>query len=287
MKLCLSLRQELRQDHKMPSPILGLSPLEMELLLDNSLQSVQEFHDSNPNWRGENPPEQRGNYFLQRDFLNSCKAVRGKVPRERYLSVPQVFAELNENGYAARYNPEISGRIAKKLGQFKNPDGQRPPSSIFSRQFAKTYNWMAETQAKIAQYLCNEQSAYIETRSPFDLKPMTQQIIGNHIGHDDSTISYLIRSLTLQLPSMEVIFASELVPGYKLLHLKGIYALRQLQLDSDLYGNGEWKASDEKLMPILKEKFGLDIARRTISKYRCMLRELGETEKLEPETGGK
>lgn len=278
MRLCLSLRQGLRQDHKIPSPILGLSPLEMELLLDNSLQSVQEFHDSSPNWRGENPPETRGNYFLQKDFLNNCRAVRGKIPRQKYLESPSVFAERNENGYTARYNPEILDRISCKLAQFKSPDGQRSPSSIFSRQFAKTYNWMAETQAKIAQYLCNEQRAYIETRSPFDLKPMTQQIIGNHIGHDDSTISYLIRNLALQLPSQEVIFASELVPGYKLLQLKGTYALRQLQLDRNFYENGEWKASDEKLMPILKERFGLDIARRTVTKYRRGLQELAETQ---------
>lgn len=274
MELCLSLRQELRQDHKMPSPILGLSPLEMELLLDNSLQSVQDFHDSNPNWRIENPPETRGNYFLQKDFLNNCKAVRGKIPKQKYLESPLVFAEPNENGYAARYNPEILSRISCKLAQFKSPDGQRQPSSIFSRQFAKSYNWMAETQAKIVQYLCNEQSRYIETRSPFDLKPVTQRIIGGHIGYHESTICNLIRNLTLQLPSQEVIFASELVPGSSISSLKGVYALRQLQLDPNLYEDGEWNISDEKLMPILKERFGLDVARRTISKYRSMLKEL-------------
>ena len=38
-----------------------------------------------------------------------------------------------------------------------------------------------------------------------------------------------------------------------------------------MYDNGRWKVSDAKPIPLLKERFGIDIARRTIAKYRLRL----------------
>ena len=91
------------------------------------------------------------------------------------------------------------------------------------------------------------------------------------MGYSDSTANRLVQKLTFQLQNGKVIFADELIPGARATTIKGTYALRQLQQDLELYENGKWKLSDTKLAPILKERFGIDVARRTISKYKGLL----------------
>ena len=54
-RIGLYLRQEIRWG----SPIVGLSPLELELLLDKSLKEVKNFHEKNPKSGSKNPPKER------------------------------------------------------------------------------------------------------------------------------------------------------------------------------------------------------------------------------------
>jgi len=252
---------------------MGLSPLELELLLDQSLEGVKDFHEENPYWRGENPPEERGNYFWQGNLLDGCKSVRGKITRERYLETPQIFVEGAEGSYSTKYNSQIDERIAEKLAQFKKTgeSGTLPVDKIFSKQFAKDRDWIVEQQLAIVKYLCETQERYLQTRNPLDLEPIIQQNVAEHIGYSTTSVSRLVKNLTAQLPDGRVIFANELIPGANSTTQKGTYALGQLREDPALYENGSWKISDAKLVPILKEKFGIDVARRTVSKYRGML----------------
>ncbi len=274
MKLGLGLYLRLEQSSKLfISPILGLSPLELELLLDRSLEQVKDFHEENPHWKKEKSPENRGNYFQQENFLDGCKSVKGKIAKERYLETPQIFVERSEEGYSARYDSQINERIAEKLAQFKRTEGERTPpvDKIFSKQFAKERDWIVKQQLAIVQYLCKTQDKYVKSRNPLDLEPTTQLNVAEHIGYSDTAVSRLVHNLSIQLPDETVIFADELIPGAKITTLKGIYVLRQLQQDPELYENQSWKVSDRELMPILKERFGIDVARRTVSKYKAML----------------
>lgn len=270
LKPCLRLEQSSRL---FISPILGLSPLELELLLDQSLEQVKDFHEENPEWRSENPSEERGNYFWQGNFLDGCKSVRGKIARETYLENPQIFVERGDEGYSTRYNSQIDERIAEKLARFKRSkeEGTPPADKIFSKQFAKDRAWIVEQQLAIVKYACEMQDQYLLTGNPLDLKPLTQLNVVENIGRSKTSVGKLIQNLTIQLPDEKVIFACELIPGIKAA-AKVTYALRLLQQDSDLYENGGWKVSDTKLVPILKERFGIDVVRRTVSKYRGMLR---------------
>jgi len=258
---------------KIGSPIMGLSPLELELLLDPSLEGVRDFHEENPDWKRENPPEERGNYFWQGNFLDDCKFVRGKIPRERYLETPQIFVKGAGGSYSTEYNSQIDERIAEKLAQFKRTRESGTPSvdKIFSKQFAKDRDWIVEQQLAIVKYLCETQEKYLQNRNPLDLEPIKQQNVAEHIGYSTTSVSRLVKNLTAQLPDGRVIFADQLIPGANATTKKGAYALGQLREDPTLYENGSWKVSDAKLVPILKERFGIDVARRTVSKYRGIL----------------
>ena len=255
MELKLGLYLRLKQSSQLLiSPILGLSPLELELLLDQSLEQVRDFHEKNPNWRDQNPPKSRGNYFQHGDFLNNCKSVRGKIAREKYLEIPQVFVERSEEGYSTRYDLRIDERIKEKLARFKRTgeEGTPPVDKIFSKQFAKEREWVVKQQLAIVKYLCETQDKYVKSRNPLDLEPVIQQDVAENIGYSTTSVSKLVQNLSVQLPDEKVIFAEELIPGSRATTIKGTYALRQLQQDPDLYENRIWKVSDSKLVPILR-----------------------------------
>ena len=274
MKLVLGLYlRQVQSERLMISPIVGLSPLEIELLLDQSLEKVKDFHEENPSWRDENPPENRGNYYGRGDFLDSCRSVRNKIARERYLETPQIIVERGEERYSTSYNQQIEERIKEKLAQFKRTgeEGTPPADKIFSKRFAKEREWIFEQQLAIVRYLCATQDRYVKSRNPLDLEPITQEDVAENIGYSATSVCRLVKNLSVRLPDQKVIFAEELIPGVKATLLKGRYALRQLQQDSGLYENQKWKISDRELVPILKERFGIDVARRTVSKYKGKL----------------
>jgi len=274
------MEQVIRLEHKhsLPikifSPILGLSPLELELLLEQSLENVKDFHNENPDWKEENPPRFRGNYFWQEDFLGRRKSVKGKIPKERYLETPQVFVEIGEKGYSTKYNSQIDKRITEKLAQFRRVNENRIASidNLFSKQFAKYRNWIVEQQVAIVKYLCNTQKKYLQTGNPFDLESINQQKVAEHIEYSATLVSKLVKNLTTQLPDGRVIFVNELIPGANLTTRKGTYALRQLQKNPKLYERGRWKVYDKELASILEKRYGIKVARRTVSRYKSLLK---------------
>src|SRR3989338_3607050 len=100
------------------SPIFGMSSLELELLLDQSLERISEFYEQNPPTT-LNPPlaaedlagnladgiaSKRTNYFKNDAFLNACKSVKGKIPKEKYLEMPAIIVKKTNKGYSAEYN---------------------------------------------------------------------------------------------------------------------------------------------------------------------------------------
>jgi hypothetical protein len=271
-------QQIMTEQKQVFNPILGLSPLELELLLDQSLTQLQEFHSRTPDYRDDNPPETRGNYFWNRNFVNNCKYVAGQIPKERLLEIPQILVEFSNGDYSVSYNQQINKRIEEKLSQFtrEGEEGKVSANNIFTSQFKATRKWNLEHQTEIVRYLLEAQSKYIARGDPLDLEPISQRDIASKINKHNSLVSRLIRNLTILLPDEKVIFADELVPGPKISIIKGTYALSQLQQDQDLYENGVWKVSDRELVPILRERFGIEVARRTVNKY-MLVQGFGQT----------
>jgi len=275
----MSLRHELALPFASAGSILGLSALELELLLDRSLESINIFYEQNPDWRAQHPVEARGNYFNGNNFSQHCREVKGKVSREKYLEQPQIIVRYNE-GYNVECNSLLDQKIAEKLALFKRENaGERPRvDQLFSKRFVEEWEWMKEQQLRIIDYLCTEQKVYLTSRNPFEMKSINQDDVAKAIDYSSSTVSRLVNNLTVQLPTGEVIFAEELIPGAYLMSIQGRYALQQLQHDVTIYENGNWMISDQDLVPILKNRFGIDIARRTVSKYKGMLDRSGDAQ---------
>ena len=240
---------------------LGLSDLELERILEEGLEGVREFYKQNPEHA------RAGNYFFSREFHDKARDVKGRIPESSHREIPAIIVGRSEGGYTLQYNSQLDDRINKSLEQFKARDGM-PNVDSFSRAIVKNREWCKERKLEIVIYLCQEQATYIESEDPKDLKRLRQENVAKKIGYSISTVSYLMKNLTIQLPDGRVIYARDLVPSNRVENSEGYLHLKELQKEQPFYENGEWKVSDMKLRIVLKEKFRIDIARRTISKYR-------------------
>ena len=259
-RLILQQSKDLR--NKIVNPLVGLSPLELELLLDQIL--VGDNVQRNVDLEKDTSLEGENNSFAYSSFDTS--SVKGKISRKQYLETPQVFVEKGEEGYSTKYNPTIDERISEKLAQLKETEQDKMALKI-----SKARLWIVEQQLAIVRYICETQDRYLQTRNPLDLESLSQQDIADHIEYSLTTVNRLIKNVSVQLPDGQIIFADELIPGATITTQKGIYALRQLMEDPMIYGDGEWKVPDSGLVPILRDRFGIKAVRRTVAKYRGRL----------------
>src|SRR3989338_4184765 len=121
----LGMRMSLQQIMPLQNtinPLLGVSPLELELLLDESRADVEKFYEREPGHLAT------GNYFHHSSFRGNATGVKGKISPEEHLKNPQIIIkekESTEEGkYAVMYNPELEARIQEKLKQFHRREGQ-------------------------------------------------------------------------------------------------------------------------------------------------------------------
>lgn len=259
----VGMRQTLRVEQRSArSPILGLSHLELELLLSNSLASIKAFYG-----HADNQQERTGNYFVTAAFYEACKQVRDQIPETAYLSEPQLIVRKDGEKYVARINRAIEARIQGLLRQFQVIEtSDHDLEKIFSRTFKGNRNWITERQQEIVEYACDNQGEYLESGSIMNLKGLGVKEVVDCFGLGKSTVYSLIRNLTVQLLNGEVVFVKTLLPANKVGSIKGTYALRELQDDQTVYGNGRWNVSSQELKTVLEDRFGVDICAKTVAK---------------------
>ncbi len=263
----LELRQGLKVELKQALPssgnvMLRLSPLELELLFDGKIElRKQDFHSYG---------ESHGRPIVwNQNFFDACKTVRDKVERKTYLERPQIFVEKSEVGYSAVYNSEFDEGLRKKVSEYNKRSHEE--NKINLQKFVKQRRWTIEQQLKIVKYLCEKQDKYLQSNNPFDMGEINQENVATYLEYSVSSISSLVRNLTMQLQGGRSLYVEDLMPSNRLTQIRGVYVLRQLQQDHNFYENGEWKFSDFRLLPVLKQRFGLEVKRRTLTKYKALL----------------
>lgn len=249
------------------NPILGVSLLELELLLDESRDNLERVYELEPEHVAT------GNYFYQNSFKRNATAVKGKFSQEEHLRTPQIIVQESKKRYTVSCNPELEARIEEKLKQFHCREGEDAQNAelLFANRFAKEWSWIKTQQQKIVEYLLQRQEKYLASENIFDLQTVTQSDIAEYIGHHPSTVCYLLRNLTVQLPNGKTLFVKELVPNKYTTVIKGVHALSELQRDEGYFADGQWKFSDIVLRTVLQERYGMNIARRTVTKYKLLL----------------
>ena len=238
--------------------ISELSPLELEVALDKSLAELKQ--DSKQS-------EGNGNYFFSSRFHDKCRDARGSVSQEELLENPQILVGIDAEGnYTVNYNASLIQRIEQKLNEFQRREDYQP-DQCFSLKVRESLGWTAQQQAIIVDYLVKWQSDYIERKNLMNLKSVGLKEVAEATGQSISSVDRLARNLTIQLPQGDRIFAKELITRGTLKYKQGIYLLRELQHDHEIYEDGKWKVSKGQLISLLDDRFGFKITDKPLNKY--------------------
>ena len=126
-----------------------------------------------------------------------------------------------------------------------------------------------ENLLKVGQFLVERQQAFLSSQDALDLLPTPQQMVAQAVGLSNATVSRIVRGRYLLVCGQQsriVPLASLCVP----VTVGGRTPQQVQQLLVQLIQD-EPKTrpySDEELAQLLKLRFGLSIARRTVAKYR-------------------
>lgn len=236
------------------------SLLELELIIDEYSESVANSEIISV------APEPKT------EFRRLSKYLRA-ISMERYIENPQVTIQLQNGDYMVSTCPRMAQRMenkVKKLGSLLRRKRKFGADSL-ERLFLQEKDWISKQQIAITEYVCGRQQRFLNTRNPLDLEPLTRSEIYSVIPSHTSRVSRLLTHITIKLPTGETMFLEDLIPGNATSAIKGQYVLQKLKEDPAIYDNAKWQVSDKALAAIIKDRFGLEIARRTINLYKAIL----------------
>ncbi len=165
-------------------------------------------------------------------------------------------------------NQEAIGLLTKQ--DRRNRDTQRLESLLQNAQsLLTTLKQWQENILKVGQFLVERQQTFFSSRDRLDLVPTPQQLVAQAVGLSNATVSRIVRGRYLPIceqPSRIVPLNSLCVP----VRVGGRTPQQVQQLLVQLIQEESSIApySDEKLAQLLRIRFGLPIARRTVAKYR-------------------
>jgi len=158
------------------------------------------------------------------------------------------------------------GLNSRYMAMLQNPDTDKETKAYLEERFQKARELIdhiqrrRETIQRLAVYVIEKQRLFMHY-GPLYLEPLLQKDVAQHLGLSNSTVSRIVSGKYIQTP--HGMFAlKQLCPRGHF----GKTSIRLRQIVHDL-GSRNPDYSDEKLRALLR-KMGLDMARRTIAKYR-------------------
>jgi len=138
-----------------------------------------------------------------------------------------------------------------------------------ARSLLTALNQWQENILKVGQFLVDRQHVFLSSRERLDLVPTSQQIVAQAVGLSNATVSRIVRGRYLLIcdqPNRTIPLQALCVP----IGVGGRAPQQVQQLLVQLIQEESPTApySDEQLAQLLKLRFGLPIARRTVAKYR-------------------
>ncbi|MEH2063166.1 MAG: hypothetical protein V7K50_13040 [Nostoc sp.] len=130
-------------------------------------------------------------------------------------------------------------------------------------------NQWQENLLKVGQFLVERQQGFLVSKDSLDLVPTPQQLVAQSVGLSDATISRIVRSRYLLIGGKP----SRILPLRSLCPPVGVGGLTPTQMQELIIQLIAEEPptkpySDEQIAQLLKLRFGIAIARRTVVKYR-------------------
>lgn len=196
--------------------------------------------------------------------------------------VPDLIVEKVEGDYIVYLNDtniprlRVSRAYREELSRSRE-EGDKETSEFIvgklnsARWLIQTIEQRRRTIVKVMQCIVEEQREFFD-KGPVALKPLTLQQVANRIGMHESTVSRVTTNKYVQTPrgvfELKYFFSSSLDTddGENMSSKAAKTRIREI-IDKE---NKRRPLSDQKIVDILKAE-GLNIARRTVAKYREQL----------------
>lgn len=258
IRLSLYQKSEIRifQDQVVNQQILllinGVSPEDLKEILEDSLEDLR---SSKKIFHGRN-------YFNIRDFGERFPSKQRSL--DYFLENPQYEIDMQNKEIKNLWDYSIIDEVLKKYKK----DGKRDPREIFTLKLKKEIAWIQEKQEKMIAYLLEKQREAIEQKDPTKLVKITYNDLGNLLGYHPTTAARILRNTGIKINGQSLL-AEDLMTSNP-----DEFIAKELLLSySRLYKTAE-RARKEKSDRVIQEELasqGINIARRTINKYRIDL----------------
>ena len=198
--------------------------------------------------------------------------------------VPDVIVKRSPDGaWKAELNPNAAPSLAVDRAYFANLKSRcrsGADRSYLSDRLASA-NWLVKsleqrlsTILKVATAVVEEQSAFFD-RGVRHLKPLNLRQIATKIGMHESTVSRVTSNKAIATPrgifEMKYFFTSAIASAGASSEAHSSEAVRDRIKELILHEQTDGILSDDRIVTLLKAE-GIDIARRTVAKYREALR---------------
>ena len=222
------------------------------------------------------------------EYVNTIKRLNPKPAitfsdDDFRIDPPDVVIEKTKKGWKVELNKstlpaiKIEEGLAEKVkGDIKkNENDKKFVSEAFNsaKWLLRAIEQRNSTTLKVAVEILKKQKEFFKN-GPGHLKPLVLRNVASSIGMHESTVSRVTRSKLLQTPwglfQMKDFFSSSVGPNENE-EAHSAKTVRTLLKDIISTEKSNRPYSDEKLSILFKEK-GVFVARRTVAKYREMLK---------------
>ena len=193
--------------------------------------------------------------------------------------VPDVFVREGRDGWAIELNSDVLPRVLVNRVYYASVTRRARDATekAFLVDCLQTANWLtksldqrAQTILKVASEIVRQQGAFLERGISF-LRPMTLKLVADAIDMHESTVSRVTSNKYISTPrglfEMKYFFTTALASssGGSEHSAEAVrHRIRQL-IDAEPAGD---ILSDDSIADTLQKEQGVEVARRTIAKYR-------------------
>lgn len=209
--------------------------------------------------------------------LNPWPGYVYAAPSPQYVT-PDVVVEKVEGEYIVRLTnervPDL--RVNSPYGADVRKQAANSDERDFIRQKLESATWIKrnieqrqQTILKVAQAIVDVQSDFLEKGVEF-IHPLTLQNIADRVGVHESTVARTTRGKYIQTPQglfeLKYFFSAGLTSDNgESQSSKSLQALVKKIIDEE---DKRKPLSDQKIAEIIHQREGINIARRTVTKYR-------------------
>ena len=195
--------------------------------------------------------------FRDSNFMSFLETMIDSEPSGE----PEASVRFNEKGDMA-----IEYATAQSISEITNGDAETKSFIRNPLRVLKDIEYVAGKIKEMYGSVVLHQQDYLATADYNKLRQLSQTDIGEEIGLHQSTVSRLLKNREIRTPQGDIMSLISLVPTDDVVQRLKAYAVL-----GGLIKDGHYPESDEEASRIIREKTGLNFARRTVVKYRNAL----------------